>query len=32
MSGEVLVAREGAPPVSANISFDEDGHVGVSLD
>jgi hypothetical protein len=32
MSGQIVMAREGAPTLSTDISFDEDGHVGVLLD
>jgi hypothetical protein len=32
MSGEILLAREGAPTLSTDVSFIGDGHVGVLLD
>jgi hypothetical protein len=32
MSGQIVLAREGAPTLSTDVSFDEDAHVGVLLD
>ena len=32
MNGQIVLAREGAPPVSTSISLDDDAHVSLALD